>query len=654
MRLLQRGLIAVSLSGAIVGAGDADAVERVERGNLVLEGVPEVPERISERLRQYRNVRSADLEGWLADGSGVLVSTRFGETPQLHQVEEPGAARRQLTFFTEPVYGASPRPDADRPGFVFPKDVGGSEYYQLFYFDRQTGEHRMLTDGESRNGGALWSNSGDKLVYYSTRRNGKDWDLWVQDMTNPDSTPEAVLKEGGVWFPADWSPSDDRILAARYVSANEVHPHILDLASGELDPVGPQGENVAYSAMAFAADGKGVYYATDAESELKRLYYEDLSSGERSVLTGDIDWNVTEIEVSDDGQYLAFTVNREGISDLHVIDLERDERVDVPDIPMGIVGGLSFAPDNRRLGLTINRPVSPSDVYSLDMDSKEITRWTESEIGGLNPERFVEPEVVRYPTFDKLDGERRTIPSFYYRPRGEGPHPVIVDIHGGPESQERPGFNSLIQYWVNEMGAAVLTPNVRGSAGYGKTYLKLDNGFKREDSVKDIGALLDWIEQREELNAERVAVYGGSYGGYMVLSSMFHYDDRLRAGVDIVGISNFVTFLENTEEYRRDLRRPEYGDERDPEMRDFLERISPTNHADEINKPLFVIQGANDPRVPQSESEQMVAEIRENGGKVWYMLAKNEGHGFSKKSNRDAMLNAIALFLERHLLHTDE
>ena len=197
-------------------------------------------------------------------------------------------------------------------------------------------------------------------------------------------------------------------------------------------------------------------------------------------------------------------------------------------------------------------------------------------------------------------------------------------------------------------------PNVRGSSGYGKAYLQLDNGYQREDSVKDIGALLDWVARQSELDAERVAVIGGSYGGYMVLASMTHYDDRLRAGIDIVGISNFVTFLENTQDYRRDLRRVEYGDERDPEMRAFLEKISPTTNAGKITKPLFVAQGLNDPRVPASESEQMVEVIRENGGVVWYLLARDEGHGFRKKANRDYYGRAVVLFLQEHLLGDTE
>ncbi|MFW5660770.1 MAG: alpha/beta hydrolase family protein [Oceanicaulis sp.] len=267
-------------------------------------------------------------------------------------------------------------------------------------------------------------------------------------------------------------------------------------------------------------------------------------------------------------------------------------------------------------------------------------RWTQSEVGGLDASSFVEPELITYESFDGLE-----IPGFYYRAEGEGPRPVIIDIHGGPESQERPGFNTSIQYWVNELGVSVITPNVRGSSGYGKDYVAMDNGFNREDSVRDIGALLDWVAGQPELDSERVVVYGGSYGGYMVLASMTHYSDRLAGGINIVGISNFVTFLENTNGYRRDLRRAEYGDERDPEMRAHLEAISPANQAERITAPLFIIQGANDPRVPASEAEQILAAVRAEGGDPWYLLALDEGHGFAKKSNRDFQRQAETMFL---------
>ena len=272
-------------------------------------------------------------------------------------------------------------------------------------------------------------------------------------------------------------------------------------------------------------------------------------------------------------------------------------------MPTGVIGSIGFAPDGRKLAMTLNSARSPSDTYVLELGRQplaagELTRWTYSEVGGLDTDRFVAPKLVSYPTFDTVNGAPRQIPAFVYKPAGDGPFPVIISIHGGPEGQARATFSSTYQMWLAKLGAAVVVPNVRGSAGYGKTYVGLDNGFRREDSVRDIGALLDWIATQPDLDASRVAVYGGSYGGYMVLASSVHYSDRLRAAIDVVGISSFVTFLENTQDYRRDLRRAEYGDERDPEMRAHLQKISPLNNVDSISVPMFVVQGHNDPRVP--------------------------------------------------------
>ncbi len=320
-------------------------------------------------------------------------------------------------------------------------------------------------------------------------------------------------------------------------------------------------------------------------------------------------------------------------------------------IPAGVIEGLRFHRRRGLLGFTLMRAAAPADTWTLDVERGKVERWTRSEVGGLNASRFVSPTLVRYPTFDRdAEGKPRQIPAFYFRPPGKGPHPVLIEIHGGPEGQWRPYFSSLLQYFAVELGVAVLAPNVRGSDGYGKSYLLLDNGRKREDSVRDIGALLDWIAKRPELDAKRVLVHGGSYGGYMVLASLIHYRQRIRAGVDWVGISSFLTFLQNTQAYRRDLRRAEYGDERDPEMRKFLHAISPLTRAREITSPLFVIQGANDPRVPASESTQLVRAVRSSGSPVWFLLAENEGHGFRKKANRDLAMMLTALFVENFLL----
>jgi dipeptidyl aminopeptidase/acylaminoacyl peptidase len=451
---------------------------------------------------------------------------------------------------------------------------------------------------------------------------------------------------------------DSALVIGQYVSVTDSRLHLLDLERGELRPLaGGADDPAAWTVIdpELTPDGKALFVVTDAVDGIRRLGRLDLETGGFTPLTGDIDWDVEGFAIDDSGRHAAFVVNEDGIGRLHLMDPATGEHAPVPAIPTGLVGGLEFSPDGERLGLTLNTPRTPSDAFVLEIGETplaagELVRWTFSEVGGLDTEAFAAPELVHYPTFDSVAGVPREIPAFVYRPAGEGPHPVVVYIHGGPEAQYRPSFSSTFQLWLAELGVVVVAPNVRGSSGYGREYLTLDNGRLREDSVRDIGALLDWIATQPDMDADRVAVYGGSYGGYMVLASLVHFGDRLRAGVDYVGISNFVTFLENTEDYRRDLRRPEYGDERDPEMREFLESISPANHAGEIASALFVVQGANDPRVPASESEQIAREVRANGHRVWTMTAANEGHGFAKKPNRDLLEQLVFLFFEENLL----
>ncbi|MEM7281213.1 MAG: S9 family peptidase [Pseudomonadota bacterium] len=617
------------------------AVERKEVGNLVMEDIPTIPSDIKDSMTQYQNTRFAVLNGWRAHDGAAIISTRFAETTQIHVVSSPMGLRRQITFFDEPVGAVSVSPEED--SLLFTKDVGGSEYYQVFLMNLSNGEYKMVTDGQSRNGGALWSNDGSRFIYYSTKRNNIDWDLYVADLEDPEN-PRIVLDEGGTWFPVQWSPDDSRVLINRYVSINESYYYVLNVTTGSLQQLNTHDAPIGYGDAVWAPNGKGVFLTSDQDEEFQKLRYLDLDSGQQKVITNEIPWNIDELESS--SEQIAFTSNENGASQLYLMDPTTLEYEKV-DLPLGVVSRLRFSGDGRNLGLVLNAPTSPADVYSLDIETSQLSRWTASEVGGLNVDEFAEPKLIHYETFDRKDREIRKIPAFYYKPEGEGPFPVLVRIHGGPEGQSRPLFSWSTQYFVNESNYAVLVPNVRGSSGYGKSYLKLDNGFKREDSVKDIGMLLEWIAEQPELDQNRVAVYGGSYGGYMVLASMTNFNDSIACGVDVVGISNFVTFLQNTKGYRRDLRRPEYGDERDPKMREFLNRISPTNNAKNITKPLFVVQGLNDPRVPASESEQMVREIRENGQDVWYLLAKDEGHGFSKKANRDYYLNATSMFLDQ-------
>jgi len=617
--------------------------EQIQVGNLIMENVPEIPEAVKARTQQYRNVRSASFRSWNPTGSGMLISTRFAETSQLHFVEKPMGIRQQITFFDEPVGGGRFCPDPQQHGFLFSKDIGGNEYYQIFYFDLKDGSHRMLTDGESRNGLGPWSNSGAQFAYTSNMGNGTDMQIYIGDLKG--SEPRQVVSEPGYWVATSWSPDDSKVLVMKYISITETYLHYIDLKTGEMIELNPSEETIAYGSGAFSKDGKGIYLTSDEDTEFKHLRYYDLTTKETQLVSGHIPWDVSGFAQTDDGKHLAYLSNEDGISKIHLLRTKDFREITLPELPVGDIGGLSFKNDSRHLALAIDNPRTPGDIFVIDIKKKQLVRWTKSEVGGLNTNKFILPELIHVDSFDGL-----SIPAFLFKPDKPGPHPVVIYIHGGPESQYTPYFSSTFQYWINELGLAVLATNVRGSDGYGKTYLKMDNGYNRENSVYDIGAFLDWIDDNPDLNEDKVAVFGGSYGGYMVLASMTHYNDRLAAAVDVVGISNFVTFLENTKAYRRDVRRPEYGDERIPEMRAFLEKISPNNNADKITKPLFIVQGFNDPRVPVTEAEQMRDVIKANGGDVWYMVAMDEGHGFRKKVNRDYYYNAVSLFWEEFLL----
>ena len=616
--------------------------------NLVVEGVPSIPPAQRDDAARYLEFRAASFHGWHPIRREILIATRFADSSQLHVVKLPGGDRRQLTFQPEPVAGGLFQPKTGEC-IVFSQDTGGGEFYQLHRYDLADGRVTLLTDGKSRNTGAKWSKSGRWLAYASTRRNGKDHDLYIIDPNKTASNRLLLEVAGGGWSVSDWSSDDTKLLVSEYLSINESRLYIVDVKTGAKQLITPVASTkVAYGQAQFAANDKAVFYTSDKDSEFQRLVRHELATQKETLLTGAIPWDVDDFEVSPDGQTIAFVTNEAGSSVLHLASAKTGREMKAPKLPLGVITGLRWHGNSQEIGFSLSSARSPADVYSIRIKSLQVERWTHSETGGLNPDKFVEPQLIKVKSFDGLE-----ISAFVYRPDPKafpGKRPVMINIHGGPESQARPIFMARNNYLINELGIALVVPNVRGSAGYGKTFLTLDNGFKREDSVKDIGAVLDWIQQDNGLDSRRVGVTGGSYGGYMALATMTHYNDRLRCGVDVVGISSFLTFLKNTQDYRRDLRRVEYGDEREPAMAKFLEWISPMTNAKKITKPLFVVQGKNDPRVPVTEAEQMVKAIRSGGGRVWYLMAKDEGHGFAKKKNADYQFLSTILFLKANLL----
>ncbi|MDG1206612.1 MAG: prolyl oligopeptidase family serine peptidase [Pseudomonadales bacterium] len=623
---------------------------RVNNGNLILQDVPEIPHSIVNELTRFQNVRYGSFLDWTADGGSIYIRTRFSDTPQIHKVDAPSGARKQMTFFREPIGSANRQPTGDK--IVYTMDAGGSEYAQIFLLDPATADSTMLSDGESVNSSVVWDTNGKHIAFRSTRRNGKSNDLWMMNIDKPGEA-RMILEspDGTSWSPIRFDSKGKYLLIRNYVSVVDSRLHLLDLASGKLTLLagGENNKSINYG-VGFDLQEDAFYFLTDQQSEFIQLAKAPLADpADITIITAAIPWNVTRLVLSQDRRRGAFVVNNNGIDELFLLDTKTQKYKAVDGLPIGLIGKASFSPDSRGLAMTLNTPKTPSDTYVLALgkratDAGKLTQWTSSEVGGLNTEDFIKPELIAYPSFDD-----REIPAFVYTPKTEGPHPVIISIHGGPEGQSRPSFSSTYQMWVKKLNAAVIVPNVRGSNGYGKSYLQLDNGFKREDSVKDIGALLDWIETQPNLDAGRVIVYGGSYGGYMVLASAVHYSNRLKAAVDVVGISNFVTFLKNTKDYRRDLRRVEYGDERDPAMYAHLQAISPLNNIEKITIPLLVVQGENDPRVPVTESTQLVQALRDQEQTVWYLNALNEGHGYRKKENRDVYQQVTIMFLQQFL-----
>lgn len=633
-------LFGTALALALSASAVAQPAKR-EVGNIVYDGVPATPPALQAAIAPYYNARSAVFEDWMPDGS-ILIATRFGDTTQIHRVAKPGAARTQLTFFSEPVSQAKVRPGSST--YLYPRDVGGAEYYQAYLRDL-SGRETQVTAPNTRNQAFVFSGDGKTVAWSQVTPGDPNYDIVLADPSNPASR-RTVLEGTGAMSPLDIAPDGKTLLVSRYNATTFVELFTLDVASGKLTPIGPK-RKVGYQGGAFVNGGAGVLTLSDDGSEHTRPVVIDIASGAVRDLEPGAKWGSENFDLSPDGKTVALWVNEEGYSTLVLRDLATGKVLPGPKLPQGVLTAAKFSPDGTKIGLSLSTSTSSGDVWSYDLKDGQLTRWTESELGGLDPAKLVEPTLFRYPTFDG-----RQIPAFIYKPTSAakgGKRPVVIQIHGGPEGQEQPNFNPRRQSWVNELGAAVIIPNVRGSSGYGKTYIGLDNAEKREDSVKDIGALLDWVAKQPDLDASKVAVVGQSYGGYMVLAVAGHYNDRIAGAIDLYGISDWVTFLQNTEGYRRDNRRAEYGDERDPKMRAVFDRIAPIRMSDKMKKPMMVFQGANDPRVPRTESEQMVAKLRAQGTEVWYVLAKDEGHGIYKKANQEAVRATEVVFLKRVL-----
>ena len=620
----------------------------VPNENLIAENIPEITTDLASRVKKYSESRSASLVGIHPTKNEIIISTRFAATSQLHVVTQAIGARTQITFFDEPISNASYEP-VTGDYLIYSRDIGGNEFAQLFRLDLNTLQSTLLTDGgRSQNGGVTWRKDGKGFYYSSTKRNGADRDIYYMDPKNPSSSQLVLEVIGGGWGIADISDDNKMLLIQEYVSANESHLYTLDTDSKKLQELtNRKVKNVVQSGAAFSVTNE-IFFVTDKDNEFQRLATMQLSTKKVTYHSSDIPWDIENYVLSEDNKMLLFIANEGGTDKMYLMTASDKKYKEIRNIPIGLIGSADFTKDGKSIFFTQSTAKTSSDVYKMDVKTGAIERWTKSELGEIQESDISLPKAISWKSFDN-----QIISGFYYpaATKFTGKRPVVISIHGGPEGQSLASFLGAGNYYTNEMGVAYILPNVRGSSGFGKTFIAKDNGYLREESVKDIGALLDWIAQQPELDKDRVMIMGGSYGGYMTLATAFHYADRIRCSVDIVGISNFNTFLKNTEEYRRDLRRVEYGDERDPKMAAFFEQIAPLNNIDKIKKPLFIIQGTNDPRVPVTEATQMRDRLKKQGNTVWYLEAKDEGHGFRKKPNVDFQRLAVIRFMEMYLLN---
>jgi dipeptidyl aminopeptidase/acylaminoacyl peptidase len=596
-------------------------------------------------IERYLNVRSAGGADLGPDGRLSFLLDTTG-TGQVWSLREPESWPEQHTFFEEAVSFVDSSPE--RSEAVFGMDEGGNERAQLYRLDYESGAITDLTDRpEAKHRWGGWDSTGNRFAFASNRRDEAVFDVYVQSREETGDDAELVYEGDGWLSVAGWSPSDDRLIVHEAHSSFDHDVYTLDLASGDLTHHTPHEGDIRYSGPEWGPDGEGVYLVTDRESDTLRLERLDLETGDFSVVADGGEWNVDGVAIDDESRRVVYSRNVDGYTELTAGELVAPDRIDefpAPDLPDGVAGGVSFGPEGDRFAVTATGSTHNANVYVVEATTGEAERWTCASTAGVPPDTFVERELVHYPTFDGKD-----IPAFFSTPETEPPesgYPVVVDIHGGPESQRRPSFASVTQYLLNN-GYAVFEPNVRGSSGYGKAYSGLDDVENRMDSVKDVREGVGWLHDHPEVDPERVVAMGGSYGGFMVLASLTEYPELWAAGVDIVGIANFVTFLENTGDWRRSLREAEYGSL--DEDREFLESVSPINNIERIEAPLFVLHGENDPRVPVGEAEQIVEEAREQGVPVRKLIFEDEGHGFAKLDNRIEAYREIVDFLAEHV-----
>jgi dipeptidyl aminopeptidase/acylaminoacyl peptidase len=638
-------LLLAPLLAAISFCAEAAFSPPIARGNLVFDGIPERVSANADMLDAYLGARQATPLGFSPKGQ-LLIATRFGDVEQLHVVDHAGADRRQLTFLREPIDGGEYSPDPNRNAFFYLKDADGDGNTQIYY--QRVGEiaPRRLTDGKSRNIAAIWSNGGREIAYATTARDGAAYDIDIVEPETGALPHLAVTGDGAPWFPLDFSPDDRKLLVLKHVSSAEDYLYVVDLATGQKREVEPSPSKVAITGARFSRDGTGVYLVSDKDGEYARLHYVNVFTGEKTDISGRIPFDIETFALSRDGHYLAYVANEGGAGKLNLADLRSHQDLNPPKLPLaGVIDSLSFDADSKLLAFGLAAANQPRDAYVLDLAANRLEAWTHSEAGPMDPAKLAVPRLAQFPTFDRTDGKPRQLPVYVYEPAAGGPHPVLILLHDGPAGEFRPSFDPWIQYVVGELGFSVVAPNLRGSSGYGRTFASLARGSSREDVLKDIGALLVWLGHDNRFDAKRVVVAGRGYGGYLALAALMNYGDRLKGGVAVSAITDFIGFLEGTAPYLKLNEREELGDEHDTDTRAFLRRISPLTGAERITRPLLLVSGKNDPRVPFAQTEEILNRLRGRAPTPWYLKADDEGSDFAKWQNREAYYRVFAEFL---------
>lgn len=654
-QLILGAAIALTLAGACAQEVVAP------NANLLADGIPAIPKSIADKVSLYTEFRGHSFVDWHPTERSMLVRHREAgaNIAQIYWLKSPGGKLEKIADFPDPVSAASFAPKHGKY-IVYGRDTGGNEATQVFRMDLDTRYSTLLSVPDERSAYA-WRRKGDRLLIAAvpldkTAQGGTraqvTTTLTLLDPHMPELRTRLAELPGGGWGSFRFTHDDATLAAQQYRTPSDSDVFLIDAKTGAREQMLPKpgAPTAGYTGFEWSLDNQRLFLVTNQGGEFGELAVYDRRDKSLTVLSRHIPWDIENFSLSADGKQLMAVVNNNGRDEVRLFDAATGKELARPAIAAGSIGGGQWhEAQHSQLAFSLNSPQSPGDVYSFDAATGKTERWTvAASAPAVNPDAFVSPELVPIKSFDGL-----AVSGWLFLPDASkfpGKRPVLVSFHGGPEGQSTVRFMGRYNYFLNEMGIAILMPNVRGSSGYGKTFLDLDNGFKRKDSVKDGGAFLRWVGTHPRLDAKRIAITGGSYGGYMSLATAVDYSALIRGAIDVVGISHFVTFLNNTESYRRDLRRVEYGDERDPKMRAFHEKIAPLNNAAAIKVPLFVVQGKNDPRVPYTEAQQIVSAVRKSGVPVWYLLADNEGHGFRRKANADFEFYATVKFLETNLL----